>query len=144
MKDRKAKKGVLLLLGIIFAIISTYIIYSKIYGVESIFIIQNNSGSTIRDYDKYQYVDFRIIVNDEEIFNDSLSDSLHTQRVLEVKLNFGYNRIEVYSDSSKQYDIKSEYLFVKKYYHILFSRSMEDVYSNDEYFTLYIDSSFFR
>jgi len=144
MKNSRLKSGVLVCLGVLFLILVSLSIYAKINGINSTLIIQNDSRSTFHDYDEYQYVDFRIIVNDEEIFNDSLPDSLHFQKVLETRLNFGYNRIEVYSDSSKQYDIKSEYVFFKKYYYIFFSRSIEDVYNNDEYFNLYIDSSYFR
>jgi len=139
MKNSKLKKWVFLGLGGVLLTIMFYSIYTKIYGVNSQFIIHNNSRSVFYSHDKYEYVDFRIIINDEEVFYDSIQDGLHTEKRLDVNLNLGYNRIEVYSDSSKQYDIKSEYVFFKKLYRVSFTRATEGIYRGGEYFSLSID-----
>jgi hypothetical protein len=125
--------------GILLLVVVLYSFNAKLNGIDTQIEIHNNSRSSFFKQDKFKYIDIRIIVNDETVFNESLPDGMHEQRFLDVTLNYGYNRIEVYSDSSKQYGIRSEYVFFKNPYLVNISRAVDGISRGDEYYNLSID-----
>jgi hypothetical protein len=55
-----------------------------------------------------------------------------------LKLNPGWNYVEVYSDKAKLYSVNSSYIFLKKKYYVTFSNALVG-----EYYILTVHDSFF-
>lgn len=125
------------LLGILVLItgMGVYSLYKYNTGIICFINIQNSSAANFEKKDKYRFVDFRVLVNNKVVFNETLPDGLHEDTTISVPLRLGMNTIEVYSDTAKMYDRLSENVFLSQYFYVSFSR---DALSIGDYYALNI------
>ena len=117
------------ILIIIVVFIITYFLYISLFGVNVNLVMKNNSNYVVQTdsinnnflFNDFESIDFKIIVNDEVVFFDTVSNKEMFGKKIGLKLNPGWNYVEVYSDKAKLYSVNSSYIFLKKKYYVTFS-----------------------
>lgn len=98
---------------IIAIIIASIVSYRIIYDTFECTVIVNNH---MMDYHNLEIIpliaDYKIVFNSDTLITGALeSNILRSTFKHEIKLKFGYNFIEVYSDSMNSYDIQKIFIF---------------------------------
>ena len=69
-------------------------------------------------------VDFTVLVNEDTVFSNVLESHHEFGNLTDATFRFGWNRIDVLSDSTSLVAAKNVYLFFPKRYNIVFGNNL--------------------
>lgn len=117
-------------LALVLIILGAYFIRFQFGTIESTILVTNNTELFLANDENYNEVDFRVIVNDDTLYQGILSNEQNIRKLINVNLKFGTNVIEVYSDSTQLYEYLNDYVLWDKNYHVALGTVQDGNYFN--------------
>ena len=121
------KKRITYILTATLTVLVLYISYFGIYGVSKGIHVQNDYGC-FTERCKFRMVDFTVLVNGDTVFSDAVESNHNFGKLAEATFRFGWNRIEVFSDSTSLYTAKKEFIIFPTKRHVVFGQTSHTVF----------------